>query len=247
MCQYIICTPQKRLHVSRKAWPDSGTYAQLYNQARYLCTVYHIPLRLEIRAFLFLFLHNLLLEILIFGHSSNLVQFPSWHIDTATPVFLIWEFLCFSSGRKSFKREPSKFIKSYYLAAHDKIPISTDKYLMLSKTSLWDATPTPEPLNKVPFSKHKQLLVVTSRMFWKPGILYSLWQNSWTCAMYVLQMGKGCYTWARDRLCNQKSFSLWKELRQFLEQSHRKYTGNTFVRLQWMHGMLQMGCRSYGI
>lgn len=45
----------------------------------------HPPLRLEICAFFFLPLLNLLLEILILGHSSNLVQLPSLNIDTDTP------------------------------------------------------------------------------------------------------------------------------------------------------------------
>lgn len=69
-----------------------------------------IPLRSEMCAFLVLSLHNLSLEILIFGPSSNLVQSPSLYIDTDTPSSSASDF---SSGRKSLTCDGSKFIESY--------------------------------------------------------------------------------------------------------------------------------------
>lgn len=68
-----------------KAQPDSSTRAQLYNQEGTSALPTHLSLRSKLCAFLFLSLHNLLLEIPIFGHSSNLVQLPSLYIDTDTP------------------------------------------------------------------------------------------------------------------------------------------------------------------
>lgn len=46
----------------RKTRPDLGMCTQLYSRARSLCTVC-TPFRLEMGAFLFIYLHSVLLEI----------------------------------------------------------------------------------------------------------------------------------------------------------------------------------------
>lgn len=75
-------------------------------------------------AFLFLSLHNLLLEI-IFGHSSHLVQSP--FLYTHTPSSCASDL---SPGRKSLKCDGSKVIKSYGPETHDRVLITSDGCLM---------------------------------------------------------------------------------------------------------------------
>lgn len=102
-------------------------------------------------AFLVLSLHNLSLEILIFGPSSNLVQSPSLYIDTDTPSSSASDF---SSGRKSLTCDGSKFIESYcvQLMTKSSLPLIGIK---CGPRPLSEMLPS-EPLSEAPFSKQEQ-------------------------------------------------------------------------------------------
>ena len=75
--------------------------------------------------------------------------------------------------------------------------ITTDGCLMVSKTSLWDATPS-----KPPSSKQEQM--ASGHLH---GQFYAVHFSALplcTCAMYVSQMETGCYPWARNLLWTQR-------------------------------------------
>lgn len=162
-------------------------------------------------AFLFLSLHRLLLEIFISGHSSHLVS-PHSYILIKTHQVLV--LLAFHLGEKV---EKSKAIILQL--------ITTDGCLMVSKTSLWDATPSKP-------SSSKQEQMASGHLHGQFYAVHFSGLPLCTCAMYVSQMETGCYPWARNLLWTQR-FSVGKELRQSLVQSHRRHTGNNYIKLSW--------------